>query len=143
MAIRKQEFYEGAALHQLARTGTIRCIEYRSPFFLINNQVLVLLKYSAKARSPWGFTFMPDEQSLLQRAALSSAVRIGLVCGSDGVAAVTYSDFLAVAEPRSSSVHIACYRSHRERYEVNGPLGTLVRKVAPSDWLKILRPEAL
>lgn len=34
MAIKKQEFYEGAALHLLARSGGISNIRYETPFFL-------------------------------------------------------------------------------------------------------------
>jgi len=66
MAIKKQEFYEGAALHLLARNGGIAGIRYESPFFVLNDDPWVLLKYSTRGRSPWGFTFMPDEQVLLQ-----------------------------------------------------------------------------
>ena len=65
MAIKKQEFYEGAALHLLARTGTVTSMRYNAPFFIFNDRVLGLLKYNTKTRSPWGFTFTPDEQGLL------------------------------------------------------------------------------
>lgn len=138
MGIKKQEFYEGAALHRLARAGVIECIRYEAPFFRLNDQLLVLLKYSTKGRSPWGFTFTRDEQAILQERAAWFKIVIGLICGADGVAALTYDDFLSVASPRESSVHIACYRQYNEHYEVKGPDGIVVGKVAPSDWLKIL-----
>jgi hypothetical protein len=138
MAIKKQEFYEGAALHQLARSGGITSIRYDHPLFLLNNQVLVLLKYSTKGRSPWGFTFTTDEQALLQKKAAEHKVVIGLVCGADGVATFTYDGYRSVATLRNTAVHIACYRKHGEHYEVNGPDGTLDGKVAPSNWHRIL-----
>lgn len=138
MAIKKREFYEGAALHLLARTGGIMSIRYEAPFFLLNDQLLVLLKYSTKGRSPWGFTFVPDEQVLLLDRSAESKVVIGLICGADGVAALSYDAYRKVAAPRESAVHIACYRKHGEHYEVNGPDGTLDRKVAPSIWQRIL-----
>ena len=138
MGIKKQEFYEGAALHLLARTGAITSIRYNAPFFLLNGNVLVYLKYSARGRSPWGFTFMPDEQALLQTKASKSRVVIGLICGADGVAALSYDAYFSVAPPRKSAVHVACYRQHGGYYEVNGPDGSLNRKVAPSDWRRIL-----
>lgn len=56
MAIKKQEFYEGAALYLLARTGRIKSIRNQPPFFVLNDDLFVLLKYSTKSRSPWGFT---------------------------------------------------------------------------------------
>lgn len=138
MAIKKQEFYEGAALHLLARSGRVSSIQYDAPFFLINNRLLVLLKYSTKGRSPWGFTFMPDEQLLLQERAPGFKIVLGLVCGADGVTALDYDAYLTVAALRKSAVHIACYRQHGEHYQVNGPDGSLSRKVAPSNWQKIL-----
>lgn len=138
MAIKKQEFYEGAALHLLARTGGIMSIRYDAPFFLLNDQLLVILKYSTRGRSPWGFTFTRDEQVLLQNRASEQKTVIGLICGADGVAAFPYDAYCSVAAPRKSAVHIACYHQHHGHYEVNGPDGTLDGKVAPSDWQRIL-----
>jgi hypothetical protein len=138
MAIKKQEFYEGAALHLLARSGAIKSIRYDPPLFLLNGEVIVLMKYSTKGRSPWGFTFTTDEQALLQQKSADHKVVIGLVCGSDGVATFTYDRYRRLAAPRGGAVHIACYRKHGEHYEVNGPDGTLDRKVAPSNWQRIL-----
>jgi len=40
MAIRKQEFYEGAALH-LLHDGGIVSIRYEAPFFVLNDDLLV------------------------------------------------------------------------------------------------------
>jgi hypothetical protein len=138
MGIKKQEFYEGAALYLLARTDLINSLRYESPFFLLNGSVLVYLKYSTRGRSPWGFTFMPDEQVVLQARASESKVTIGLICGADGVAALSSDAYFSVAVLSKSAVHVACYRKHGEHYEVNGPDGTLSKKIAPSTWRRIL-----
>jgi hypothetical protein len=138
MAIKKQEFYEGAALHLLARTGGITTVRYEAPFFILNSHLLIYLKYSTRGRSPWGFTFMPDEQVLLQTRASKFEVMIGLICGADGVAALSYQGYNRIATVRRSAVHVACYRKHSEYYEVNGPDGRLDEKIAPSNWRKIL-----
>ena len=138
MAIKKQEFYEGAALHLLARSGGIRSIRYEPPFFVVNDHLLVLLKYSTRSRSPWGFTFTSDEQILLHGRASEFKTVIGLVCGADGVAAFSYDAYCSVAALKGGAVHIACYRQHGEHYEVNGPDGRLNRKVPPSNWQRIL-----
>lgn len=138
MAIKKQEFYEGAALHLLARTGVIANLQYETPFFIINDQLLALLKYSTRGRSPWGFTFTMDEQVILQKMASNSKIVIGLICGADGVAAINYDAYLTVAAPRKTAIHISCFRQHGKYYEVNGPDGRLDGKVAPSSWQRIL-----
>lgn len=139
MAIKKQEFYEGAAIYLLARTGAVKAIRYDPPFFVLNDHLFVLLKYCTKSRSPWGFTFTSDEQRILLRQGAESKIVIGLICGSDGIAACPYDAYRAVAAPRDSSVHLSCYRRHGEHYEVCGPDGSLESKVAPSHWLRILQ----
>jgi hypothetical protein len=140
MGIKKQEFYEGAALHLLARTGRVTSVRYEAPFFLLNGSLSVYLKYSTRGRSPWGFTFMPDEHLLLQARASRSKVVVGLICGADGVATLSYEAYVEVSALRRAAVHVACYRRHGEHYEINGPNGGLDRKVAPSDWRRILEP---
>jgi hypothetical protein len=141
MSIKKQEFYEGAALYLLVRTGYITSIRYEIPFFIVNEKLTILLKYSTRVRSPWGFTFTPDEQNNLQNKAAENALIIGFICGSDGVASLPFKDFLSIATPRNSSIHIACYRGHGEYFDVSGPDGKLNRKVSPSCWQRVLNSE--
>ena len=138
MAIKKQEFYEGAALHLLSRTGRITGARYEPPIFEFNGNVVVLLNYSTKTRSPWPFSFMPDELSLLQSVLPPKRVVVGLVCGADGVVAVPYDALRSVAGASTSSIHIACRRNHAEHYRVSGPNGDLPRTIAPSAWQHIL-----
>ncbi len=138
MPIKKQEFYEGAALHQLAREGSVRSLIYEAPFFVMNDRVRALLKYSTKVRSPWGFTFMPDEQRLLREHEGAGHLVVGLICGSDGVVALPLADYLQIAPPKDVAIHVSCYRRHGEHYEVNGPSGCLNGKIAPSMWRQIL-----
>ena len=138
MAIKKQEFYEGAALYQLARGGRICNIRFEQPLIVINNEIQLHLKYSTRARGPWGFTFTNEEQELLKQTAMTDRTVIGLICGSDGVATLEYNAFQEIAFPTTASFRIACNRSYGEYYEVKGPDGRLARKVSPSSWLKIL-----
>jgi hypothetical protein len=139
MAIKKQEFYEGAALHRLARRGDIPGIRYDAPFFVFDNRLLVLLKYSTRTRSPWGFTFMPDEQAVLSCRALErDPLVIAMVCGGDGIAAIGYDTYLTIAAPRATALRVSCGRLHGKHYSISGPDGSLSRKVAPSDWHQIL-----
>ena len=138
MPIKKQEFYEGAALHIIARAGGPLDIRYDAPFFLLNNGLAVLLKYSTKGRSPWGFTFTIDEQRVLRQKAAELKTAIGLICGADGVAAFEYELYASISGARNAAVHIACYRNHGEYYEVKGPEGVSDRKIAPSNWQRII-----
>lgn len=139
MAIKKQEFYEGAALHRLARMGEIPGIRYNAPFFVFSDELFVLLKYSTRTRSPWGFTFTPDEQvQLCVRALEHHPVVIAMVCGSDGVAALHYDAYQTIAVQRATALRVTCGRLHGKHYRVTGPDGHLARKIAPSEWHQIL-----
>lgn len=138
MAIRKQEFYEGAALHLLVRAGGIRDIQYAKPFFVINSGIFVYVKYSTKGRSPWGFTFMPEEQRVLEERANEANVVIGLVCGGDGIAALHYNYYCTIANGTNLPIHVSCSRRHGQQYKVSGPAGELSRKIPPSLWQRIV-----
>jgi hypothetical protein len=141
MAIAKQDFYEGAALNLLARAGAISGIANQSPFYVLNEQVAVLMKYSTKVRSPWGFTVTENELEQLHRKSKRMRTVIGLICGADGVVCLSYDSFKSISGADSNPLHIACYRRHGEYYEVSGPAGVLGNKIAPSSWSKILDGE--
>lgn len=138
MSIQKQEFYEGAALHQLIRGSNGAKVIYAPPLFVFDDKLQVHLKYSTGKRSPWGFTFTPEEQVFLGERAQSMPLVIGLICGADGVAAVAYNEYLSVASLKGTSLRVSCRRNHREYFEVGGPDGTLAGKVAPADWGRLL-----
>lgn len=139
MGIQKQEFYEGAALHQLIRnlSGTVS-IAHSPPFFVFDGRLQVHLKHSTAKRSPWGFTFTVDEQVLLRQSSRAMPLVIGLVCGADGVAALPYDDYIRIAPLKDAAIRVSCRRNHREHFEIGGPDGTLPGKVAPSEWIKLL-----
>lgn len=139
MPIQKQEFYEGAAIHQLIRGSTGASVIYASPLFVFDERLQVHLKYSTAKRSPWNFTFVPDEQFLLRARSGVMPLVIGLICGADGIAALPYSDYACIASMRNAAVRVSCRRNHRERFEISGPDGTLPGKVAPADWSNLLR----
>jgi len=139
MGIQKQEFYEGAALHQLIRGSSgLISISHSPPLFVFGGSLQVHLKYSTAKRSPWGFTFMPDEQVLLRQRAQDMLLVIGLICGADGVAALPYDDYAYVAQVKSAALRVSCRRGHRQHFEICGPDSVLPGKVAPSDWARLL-----
>lgn len=139
MTIKKQEFYEGAALYQLIRGSTMTNVAHSPPLFIFEDRLQVHLKYSTGKRTPWGFTFTPDEQVLLSQRANRMPLVIGLVCGADGIVALPYGDYVGIAPVSSAALRVACHRLHRERFEVRGPCGPLLGKIAPSEWARLLR----
>lgn len=138
MAIQKQQFYEGAALHLIVRSGNVERIQTDPPFFVVNDVLLVHLKYCTKTRGPWAFTFAADEQLLLARRAQTQRLVLGLVCGGDGVAALSFDQYLEIAPTQSVAVRVACQRRPGQQYCVGGPAGDLSRKISPSAWQRLL-----
>ena len=137
MSIKKEAFYEGAALHQILTSLSRVTVSYQSPFFVLNSAQRIYFKYSAAGQSPWGFTFSAEEQSSL-RDDYDEPVILGLICGSDGVVTVPLELFDVIAGQRDASVAISCQRRFRKHYEVSGPDGRADRKIAPSEWQNLL-----
>lgn len=139
MSLQKQEFYEGAALHILVRSGSLDGVRYLPPYFLTSSGRRILLKHCTNVRSPWSFTFSYSECIGLRNT--KSQTIIGLVCGSDGVAGLFDSEFNLISVNPTGSVHVSCYRKHRQHYEVSGPDGSLEQKIAPSRWGRMFKEE--
>lgn len=141
MPIQKQEFYEGAAIHQLIRGSPGVRVSYVPPLFVFDKRLQVHLKYSTAKRSPWSFTFMPDEQALLRKRSEMLPLVIGLICGSDGIAALPYEGYVYIASKQDAALRVSCRRNHREHFEITGPDGTLPSKIAPADWSNLMGKE--
>lgn len=137
MTIQKQEFYEGAALHALVCGGNVRSIAYIAPFFVVNDEIAAYIKYSTKGRTPWGFTFTRQEQERIYEE--TRPLMIALVCGSDGIAAVTRDEYRRIAALTNVAIRVACNRKHGEHFEVTGPDALLDRKVSPSRWPRLFQ----
>lgn len=138
MAIRKLEFYEGAALYRLVRSlGEVR-IRVHSGGLILDDRLCIYFKYCTRTRSPWSFTFSSAERSEIASQVALMPVVIGLVCGSDGIAALFHEEYIAVAGEGGSQVAISCSRGYDKHYAIGGPAGELSRKIAPSAWSKLL-----
>ena len=139
MGIQKQEFYEGAALHQLVRGTAGVQISYLAPFFVVDDRFQIHLKYSTGVRSPWGFSFLPAEQQLMRARSTGLPLVIGLICGSDGIAALPYEKYQQAAALRDVAVWVSCARLHRKHFEVSGPDATVAGKISLSDWPRLTK----
>lgn len=141
MPLKKQAFYEGAALHQLAHCCGPISIRHAEPFFVINEIETIYLKYCTRVRSPWGFSFTEAEQDSMTQVV--GPLTLGLICGSDGIVTLHYSDFKQLVGSSDSSAYISCFRKHDHHYVVRGPEGRLARRVSPSTWKRFLKGGAI
>jgi hypothetical protein len=138
VAIQKQEFYEGAALRRLVIYSPSITLAFSPPFYIANQRLALYIKYSTKARTPWGFSFSAAEYTRLLQQANTTPVVIGCVCGGDGVATISLDELTELQASTTGGLYVSFKRPHRSHYVVSGPSGTLAHSVAPSDWQNLL-----
>jgi len=105
--IEKQDFYWGAALIRVLDHPKCVSLSKNEYGYLVNSTQFIVLKYSTKSRTPWHFTFGGDEiQFLVDACDQFTSVVIGLICGGDGVCAITWkqADSLLNGKPGWISV---------------------------------------
>lgn len=133
----KQEFYHGVAIVKILDDPRYVSLRKDENGYLVNEAVLVFLKYSTKARSPWRFTFSHTDVVRLKELSKSGRrVVAALVCGGDGVCAVAWELIEGILANETGWV--AVRRQFNESYAVSGPNGQLPRKVTVLQWPSIL-----
>jgi len=95
--------------------------------YIINNEVAVHIKHSAKRLPPWQFSFSVEHLEELQELARNArSVWLVLVCGPDGVVSLSLEEFVSIVEARPGGVtSIRVDRSRRGMYRVYGNSGQL------------------
>ena len=88
--IDKQEYYHGAAIVRLLDNARFVTVKKHVLGYIVNDEVVVIVKYSTKNRTPWRFTCTLDEmlgiESLLEQMV---KVVFAFVCGGDGICAIS------------------------------------------------------
>jgi len=135
--IDKQEYYHGAALIRVLEDARFVSIKKHALGYIINDEVIVLLKYSTKNRTPWRFSFTLDEMISIETFCKENAkIVIALVCGGDGVCAIHTEELHDIMGDNPE--WIAVRRNFNEQYGVAGPKGMLERKIAFQRWPSIV-----
>jgi len=134
MKIQEQDLFHGAALTQIVEHSSFKALNRASTkygHYLVNIDRHVFVKYSKSTRSPWRFTFQPNDlQSIQAEVSAGHLVFLCLVCGKTTVCALTEAEF-------SSLIDINASRTQWVRVEVpsggschvSGSLGKLKHTV--------------
>lgn len=135
--LEKQDFYWGAALVRLLDDSRCTSLTKRETGYVVNGDAFIALKYTTKSRTPWRFTFGEDEFGRLIGAAgcYRSAV-IALVCGGDGICAISWTEIDSILGHQSGWVSVK--RDFHKQYGVAGSKASLDRKISVRDWPSIL-----
>ena len=134
----KSEFYHGAAIIRLLENSKCKAIRKREFLgYVVNESIFVFIKYTTKARTPWGFTFdQEDIDRCYRMAEKHSKLYLALVCGGDGVCALTWREAEHLLDGKPG--RISAGRRHNESYAVKGSEAKLKGKVSVNRWPKLL-----
>jgi hypothetical protein len=139
--IREFEFYHGVVftriLHGRKDGSSIRLFRSESnSSYVIDSNIGLYIKYSAKRLTPWRFTFAKDHQSEIEdlRGSLSR-VFVLLVCSDDGIVCLAYDELKEILDAEHGRVEwISVNRRRREMYSVKGSDGSLEFKIGQNDF---------
>jgi hypothetical protein len=135
-------YYHGAAIVRLLDDHRCRSVRKHGHFgYVVNEDMFVFLKYTTKARTPWGFTF--DQEDIDRCISMSSSYRrvvLGFICGDDGVCALGWSQARRLLAEKPG--RIAVGRKHNKQYDVWGSAGELKGKIPLNHWPTLLFEEA-
>jgi hypothetical protein len=130
--ISEAEQYHGIVLRQLVvsskRPLTIASADDqgRRDCFRVNGGAFQI-KYSTRRLSPWQFSFTIEQLQEIEALALAyRPVWLMLVCGIDGIVALSSGEFVRITESRPGGVAtIRISRKKNAMYRVSGTAGDL------------------
>jgi len=135
------EFYHGVALCRLIHHDQIESVKlYPSPgnaSYIVNGEIGIYIKYSAKRMSPWRFTFKRDHQEEISemKQLLHHEVYLVLVCGEDGIACLRFDEVKKILDHVHEDIEwVSVSRRPREKYTVCGHDGKLNFKISDSSF---------
>jgi|TergutMp193P3_1026864.scaffolds.fasta_scaffold21097_3 hypothetical protein len=110
-----------------------RIIDDKSGFYLLNNTLPILCKYSTKRTNPWSFSIRKDVLDIyFSLVKLYKECLIILICGIDGIISLDYSEVCNIININipSEQKRISATRKLGEMYYISGSDGNLKNKVA-------------
>ena len=136
-------YYHGAAIVCLLDDDRCRSVRKHGLLgYVVNEDTFVVLKYTTKARTPWGFTFdQEDVDRFLVAGSSYPRWVLGLICGDDGVCALEWSQARQLLADKPG--RIAVGRKHNKQYDVWGTAGELKGKIALNRWPALLFESAV
>jgi len=139
--------YEGVVLRHLIKPDDpieVTEIGDKLGHFCLNEDIFLLVKYSSRNRSPWRFTFQPDDIETLvndhNRGGLFGGSYVCLVCGLNTLCALREKEWSTLFDlgGREEQQTITVCRHPRTSFEVAGSAGQLEQKIPISRFPSLL-----
>lgn len=139
--INKFEFYHGSVLTELLHGSkkpvSIKLYPTKSnASYTLNNKIGMYIKHSTKRLSPWRFSFAKEHQDeILEMKNSLGEVFLVLVCGTDGVVAISFNELKMVLNEIHEPVEwISASRTKNKEYTIKGTDGSLGHKISRKDF---------
>jgi len=110
-----------------------RIVDDKSGFYLLNEKIPILCKYSKKRTNPWSFSINKDVLDIyLSLVKKYKECFIILICGIDGIISLEYSDVCKIInfDLIEKQKRISATRKLGKMYFISGSDGRLKNKVA-------------
>ena len=139
--IKDFEFFHGLVFTRIVH-GTKTAVSFR-PFksesnasYVVNDEIGIYIKYSAKRMTPWRFTFMKEHQQEIDLMKTScNSVFLLLVCNDDGIVCVSYQELKQLLDNQHDPIEwISASRHKRQMYAVKGSDGELNFKIGQNEF---------
>lgn len=141
--IGKEEFYRGAALAILLEDKRCDNLRHYGNNRYVANGCFFYTRYTTKARSPWIFSITGNDylQFGLKERFTNKKMLLVLICGGDGVCALTFDEVEKLLNGYTGSISVR--RQHNSQYTVTGGNGKLKGKIPLSRWPGIVFEDKL
>jgi len=138
--INTRDPYDGIVLRRLAKYGEpfeVAEIGDKAGHYCLNEGAFLLVKYASRNRSPWQFTFRPDDIDTLvndqKEGGLFGGSYVCLVCGYNSLCALEEAEWSSLFDfDVTGQQTVVVRRDPRSSFEVTGSLGKLDRKIPAS-----------
>ena len=110
-----------------------RIVDDKSGFYLINDKLPILCKYSTKRTNPWSFTLTKEiTDRYISLVKQYNECLLVLICGTDGIVSLDYLDVCQVInfDLEEEQKRISASRKHKEMYAVSGSDGSMKHKIS-------------
>lgn len=136
------ESFHGLTLIKIIHFKKINSISlYSSPSnssYVLNDNIGIFIKHSAKRLSPWRFSFLKEHQNEIKKMSEElEKVFVLLVCNDDGVVCLSYRELKLILDGEHDEIEwISASRKKREHYIIKGSDGKLKFRIGPGDFPK-------
>jgi len=141
MNIRDFEYFHGAVFTRIIHAAQcgVHVRQYSTisnSSYIIQNQIAIYIKHSAKRLPPWSFTFSSEHcDEIAEMRKRFGNIFTLLICNDDGVACLDDHELSTLIKmDNQESQWVSVRRQKRLMYSISGTAGCLARKLGRSEF---------